>query len=171
LKHKNSLCTACKRHDLDITILKGTLANPLGSQQIKPVNPKGNQPWIFIARTDAEAEAPVLWPPDAKSWHIGKDSNAGKDWGQEKKGMTEDEMVGWHDWLNWYEFEQILRDSEGQESLACYSPWGLKEYDMTEQLSNNNSKFKNKGWKRYIIQTLIQRKLDFKYWISLAIQR
>ena len=96
---------------------------------IKPVNPKGNQLWIFIGRTDTEAEAPMFWPPDAKSWLIGKDPDAGKDWGQEEKGIT-DEMAGWHHWLV-NEFEQISRDSEGQENLASYSPWGCKELDKT----------------------------------------
>ena len=90
---------------------------------IKPVNPKGNQIWIFIGRTDAEAETPILWPPDAKSQLIGKDPDAGKDWGQEVKRVTEDEMAGWHHWLNGHEFEQTPGDSEGQGSLVCCSPW------------------------------------------------
>ena len=92
-------------------------------------NPKGNQPWIVTGRTDAEA--PILWPPDAKSRLIGKDPKAGKDWGQEKKGMTEDKMVGWHHWLNGHEFEQTPGDGEGRGSLAWYSSWGRKESDMT----------------------------------------
>ena len=91
----------------------------LDSKEITPVNPKGNQPWIFIRRTDAEAEAPGLWPPDVKSWLIEKDPDAGKDWGQEKKGATEDEMVGWHHRLNGHEFEQSPGDSEDQESLCA----------------------------------------------------
>ena len=107
-------------------------------KEIKPVNPKGNQPWIFILRTDAEAEAPILWPPDEKSWLIGEDPDAGKDWGQEEKGATEDEMVGWHHQLNGHEFEQTLGDGEGQGSLVCCSPWGCKEPYMTERLNNNN---------------------------------
>ena len=86
-------------------LLEKTLESPLDRKKIKPVNPKGNHPWIFMGRTDAEAEAPILWPPDAKSWLIGKDSDAGRDWGQEEKGMTEDEMVGWYHWLNGDEFE------------------------------------------------------------------
>ena len=89
-----------------------------------------NQPWIFTGRTDAEAEAPVFWPPDVKSQLIGKDPDAEKDWGQEEKKVTEDEMVGWHRQLNGYEFEQTLGDSEGLESLACRSPWGHKEWDV-----------------------------------------
>ena len=106
-------------------------------KEIKTVNPKGNQPWIFIGRTDAEAEAPILWPPDVKNWLTGKDPDAGKDWGREEKGMTEDEMIGWHHWLNGHEFEQTPGDSEGQGSLVCCSPWGCKELDMTEGLNNN----------------------------------
>ena len=109
-----------------------TLESPLACKEIKAVNPKGNQPWIFIARTDIEAEAPILWPPDGKSWLTGKDPDAGKDWGQEKKGMTEDEMVGWHHWLNGQEFAQTSGDSEGQGNLACCSPWGYKELNTTE---------------------------------------
>ena len=89
------------------------------------------KPWIFIGRTDAEAKGPVLWPPDVKSQVIGKDPDAGKDWGQEQKGTTEDEMVELHHWLNGHEFEQVLGDSEGQRSLACCSPWGHKELETT----------------------------------------
>ena len=102
----------------------------LGLKEITPLNPKGNQPWILIGRTDAEAEAPVLWPLDAKSRLIGKDTDAGKDWGQEK-GMTEDNMAGWHHWLNGHEFEQTPGVGEGQGSLVCCSLWGRKESDMT----------------------------------------
>ena len=107
--------------------------------KIKPINPKGKKPWIFIGRTDAEAEAPVLWPPDVKSWLIGKDPDAGKDRRQVEKGMTEDEMVGWHHWLSGHEFEQTLGDGEGQGSLECCSPWCCKDSDMTELLNNNNN--------------------------------
>ena len=119
-------------------MLEKTLESPLGSKDIKLVNPKGNQSWIFIRRTDAEAEAPILWPPDVKSRLIGKDPDAGKDWRQEEKGTTEDEMVGWYHWLNGHEFEQILGDSEGLWSLACCSLWGHRESDMTEWLNNNS---------------------------------
>ena len=90
---------------------------------------------IFIGRTDDEAETPILWPPDTKNWLLGKDPDSGKDWRQEEKGMTEDEMVGWYHWLNGHEFEQAPADSEGQGSLACCSLWGHKESDMTEQLN------------------------------------
>ena len=118
--------------------LEKTLESPLDSKEIKPVNPKGNQPWIFIGRTVAEAEAPIPWPPDAKTQLIRKDPDAGKDWRQEEKGETEDEMVGWQHQLNGHEFEQAPGDSEGQESLACCSPWGRKESDMTEWMNNTN---------------------------------
>ena len=115
------------------------LESPLDCKEIKPTNPKGNQSWLFIARTDAdaEAEAPKLWLPDAKSQLIGKDPDARKDWGQEKQ-VTEDEMVGWHHRLNGHEFEQAPGDSEGQGSLVCCSPWGLKGYDTTEWLNNKD---------------------------------
>ena len=118
------------------TVCSKTLESLLNFKEIKPVNPKRNQSWIFIGRTDAEAETPILWPPDAKSQLIGKDPDVGKDWRQEK-GMTEDEIVGWHHWLNGHEFEQVPGDGDGQESLACCSPWGHKESEMTEQLNNN----------------------------------
>ena len=111
-------------------VLEKTLESPLDSKEFKPVNPKGNQLWIFIRRTDTEAEAPILWPLDEKNWLIGKDPDAGKDWGQEK-GVTEDEMVGWHHWCNGLEFEQTLGDTEAQRSLACCSSWGHKELDTT----------------------------------------
>ena len=121
-----------------IVVLEKTLESPLDSKEIKPVNLKGNQPWIVTARTDAEAEAPILWPPDVKSWFTGKDLDAGKDWRQEEKGVSEDETVRWHHQLNGYEFGQTLGDSEGQGSLACCSPRGHKESDTTLQLNNNN---------------------------------
>ena len=108
-------------------VLEKTLESPLDNKEIKPVNPKGNQSWIFIGRTDAEAEASTLWPPDVKNWLIGKDPDVGKDWRQEEKGTTEDEMVGWHHWLDGHEFEQAPRDGVGQRNLACCSPWGRKE--------------------------------------------
>ena len=111
-------------------VLEKTLESHLDSKEIQPVNPKGNQSWILIRRIDAEAEAPILWPPDAKSQLIGKDSDAGKDWGQEN-GATEDEMVGWYHWLSGHEFEQTQADGEGQGSLVCCSSWGHKESDTT----------------------------------------
>ena len=117
-------------------VLEKTLVSPLDCKEIKPVHPKGDQSWIFIGRTDVKVEVPILWPPDAKSWLIRKDHDAGKDWRQEEKGTTEHEMVGWYDWPNGREFEQAPGDAEGQGNLACYSPWGHKESDMTEQLNN-----------------------------------
>ena len=112
-------------------VLEKTPESHLDCKEIKPVNPKGNQPWIVIGRTDAEAEAPVLWPPDAKSWLIRKDPDAGKDWRQKEKGIVKDKMVRQHHWLNEHESEQILGASEGQGSLASCSPWGHKESDTT----------------------------------------
>ena len=112
-----------------------TLESPLDSKKIKLANPKGNQPWIFIGSTDAEAEA-QRWLSDMKSQLLRKDPDAGKDWKKEEKGMTEDEMVGWHHQLNAHTFEQALGDGEGQGSLACYSPWGQKKWDTTEWLNN-----------------------------------
>ena len=101
------------------------------------INLKGNQPWIFIWRTDAEAEAPIIWSLDVKSWFTGKDPDAGKDWEQEEKRVTEDTMVEWHHWLNGHEFEQAPGDGEAQGNLVCCSPWSHKESDMTERLNNN----------------------------------
>ena len=119
-------------------VLEKTRESPLDYKEIKPVNPKGNQSWLFTGMTDAEAEAPILWPPAAKSWLVRKDSDAGKEWRQEKKGMTEDKMAEWHHWLNGHEFEQASGDGEGQGSLACCSPWGHKESDTTDRLNNSN---------------------------------
>ena len=116
-------------------VLEKILESPLDCKEIKPVNPKGNQSWIFIGRTDVEAEAPILWPPDVKNWLIGKDPDAGKDWRQEEKGTTEDVMAVWHHWLDGQEFEQALGVGDGQGSVACCSPWGRKESDMTERLN------------------------------------
>ena len=124
-----------------IVVLEKALESPLDSKEIKPVNPKGNQPWTYIGRTDAEAEAPIIWPSDANSRLIGKDSDAGKDWRQEEKEMTEDEMIGWHHRLNGHEFEQAPGDGGGQGSLACCMPWGRQELDTTKWLNNNNKLF------------------------------
>ena len=109
--------------------------SPLDCKEIQPVHPKGDQSWVFIGRTDVEAETLILWPPDAKSWLIWKDPDAGKDWGQEEKGMTEDEMVGWHHWLNGHEFGWTPGAGDRQGGLVCCSSWGHKESDMTEQLN------------------------------------
>ena len=115
--------------------LEKTLERPLNCKKIQSVHPKGDQSWVFIGRTDVEAETPILWPPDAGSWLIWKDPDTGKDWGQEAKGTTEDEMVGWHHWLNGHEFGWTLGVSDGQEGLACSGSWGRKESDMTERLN------------------------------------
>ena len=118
-------------------VFEKTLESPLDFMEIKPVHSKGNQSLIFIRRTDAEAETPILQPPDAKSLLIRKCPDAGKDWRQEEKGTTEGEMVGWHHQLNGHEFEQALGDGDGQEGLVCCSPWGRKEWDMIEWLNSN----------------------------------
>ena len=116
-------------------VLEKTLESPLDCKEIQPVYPKGNQSWIFIGRTDAEAEAPKLWPSDVKNWLLGKDPDSGKDRGQEEKGMTEDEMVGWHHWCDVHEFEQALGVGNGQWSLVYCSPWGHKQLDRIERLN------------------------------------
>ena len=116
-------------------VLEKTLESPLDCKEIQPVHPKGNQSWIFIGKTDAEAETPILWPPDVKSWLIWKDPDVRKDWRWEDKGMTEDEMVGCYHWLDGHEFEQALGVGDGQGGLVCCSPWGWKESDMTEWLN------------------------------------
>ena len=124
-------------------VLEKTLESPLDCKEIQPVHSEGHQPWDFFGRNDAEAETPLLWPPHGKSWLIRKNSDAGKDWRQEK-GMRKDVMVGWHHQLNGHEFEQVLGDGEGLGSLACCSPWGHKESGTTEPLKNNNNeKMKN----------------------------
>ena len=106
-------------------VLEKTLESLLDCKEIQTVHPKGNQSWIFIGRTNAEAETPVLWLPDVKNWLTGKDPDAGKDWRQEEKGVTEDEMVGWHHWFDVHQFEQGVGVGDGQGGLMCYSPWGL----------------------------------------------
>ena len=123
-------------------VLEKTLESPLDCKETQSVYPKENQSWIFIGKTDAEAETPIIWPPDAKNWLIGKDPDTGKDGMQEEKGSTEDEMVGWHHQLNGHEFEQALGVDDGQGSLDYCSPWGRKESDMTEGLNwSENNKY------------------------------
>ena len=138
LNHKEAW--ASKNRCLQIVVLEKTLESPL---DYKEINPKGNQPWIFIVRTDAEAEAPILWSPDVKNWFTGKHPDPGKYWRQEEKGVTEDEVIRWHHRLHGHDFEQTLGDTEGQGSLACCSPWGSK-LDMPEGLNNNNNILKEK---------------------------
>ena len=113
-------------------VLEKTLENPLDSKEIQPVNPKGNQPWILFERTYVEAEVPMLWPPDAKSRLTRKHPDAGKDWRQEEKRVTEDEMVGWYQWLNGHDFEQNTGDTEGQGSLVCCRPQGFRESQLSD---------------------------------------
>ena len=115
-------------------VLKKTLESPLDNKEIKSVNPKGNQSWIFIGRTDAEGETPIFSPPDVKNWSIWKGPNAGNYWSQEEKGMAEDEMIGWHHWLDGRESERTPGVGDGQGGLACCDSWGRKESDTTKQL-------------------------------------
>ena len=116
-------------------VLEKTLKSLLDCREIQPVHPKEDQSWVFIGRTDAKAETPVLWPPDAKSWLTGKSPDAGRDWGQDEKGMTEDEMAGWHHWLNGHEFGWTPGVGDGQGGLACCDSWGRKESDTTKRLN------------------------------------
>ena len=116
-------------------VLEKTLESPLDCKEIQPVHSKGDQPWDFFGRNDAKAETPVFWPPHTKSWLIGKDPDAGKDWGQEEKGSTEDEMSGWHHQLDGHEFEWTPGVGNGQGGLACCNSWSRKESDTTEWLN------------------------------------
>ena len=158
-------------------VLEKTLESPLDCKEIQPVHAKGNQCWIITGRTDAEAETPILWPPDSKNWLIGKDPDAGKDWGQEEKGTTEDEMVGWHHQLKGHEFEQAPGVGDGQGSLACCSPWGHKELGMTEWLNRTEiaTHLAAEMWDtlRLIIQVKQKKKwwhVSECLWVSLAIR-
>ena len=139
-----------KNWHFSTVVLEKTLESPLGCKEIKPIHPKGNKSWIFIGRTNAEAETPILRSPDAKNWLIWKDPYAGKDWRQEEKETTENEMVGWHHQLNGHEFEQAPGVADGQESLAFCSPQDLEESDMAEWLNWTDSlqvdSFKNTFW-------------------------
>jgi len=116
-------------------VLEKIPESPLDCKELKPVHPKGDQSWGFIGRTDVEAEIPILWPPHAKSWLIWKGPDAGKDWGQEAKGTTEDEMVGWHQWLDGHGFVWTPGVGDGQGGLACCNSWSRKELDRTERLN------------------------------------
>ena len=132
------------------------------SWEIQPVHPEGNQSWMFIGSTDTEAETPVLWPPDVKNWLIREDPDAGKDWRQEEKGLTEDEMVRWHHWLNGREFEQALAIGDRQGSLAWWNPWGCKELDTTERLN----------WTELNWTELFERlKVKMKVWARVDVWR
>ena len=134
LDHKESW--ASKNWCFWTVVLEKTLDSPLDSKEsIQPINPKGNQSWIFIGRTDTEAETPIFWPPDVKNWVIGKEPDAERDWRWEEKVVKENEMVGWHHRLNGHEFEQASGVGEGQGSLVCCSSWGFEESDTTEWLN------------------------------------
>ena len=127
------------------------LLSPLDCKEVQPVHPKGDQSWVFIGRIDAEAETPVLWPPHVKSWLIGKDPDAGRDWGQEEKGTTEDEMAGWHHWLNGLEFEWTLGVGDGQGGLACCGSWGRRvRHDWVTELN----------WTEHVNDKLVVRILE-----------
>ena len=130
LDHKESW--ALKNWCFWIVVLEKTLESPLDCKEIQPVHPKGNQSWILMERTDAEAKTSIFWPPDLKYWLTGKEPDAGKDWRQERKGTTENGMVGWHHWFYEHKSEQALGVGNGQGSLACFSPWDSKLLDMTE---------------------------------------
>ena len=116
-------------------LLERTLEGPLDCKELQPVHPKGDQSWVFIGSTDVEVETPIFWPPDAKSWLIWKDHDAGKDWRQKEKGTTEDEMVGWHHQLNGHGFGWSPGVGDGQGGLACCGSWGGKESDTTDRLN------------------------------------
>ena len=126
-------------------MLETTFQSRLDCKEVQPVHSKGDQSWVFFGRNDAEAETPVLWPPHAKSWLIGKDSNAGRDWGQEEKGTTEDEMAGWHHRLDGSEFEWTLGAGDGQGGLVCCSPWGRRVgHDWATELNWTDTSYKLK---------------------------
>ena len=116
-------------------VLEKTLESPLACKEVQLVHPKGDQSWVFFGRNDAKAKTPILWPPHVKSWFIGKDPDAGRDWGHEEKGTTEDEMAGWHHWLDGHESGWTPWVGDGQGGLACCDSWGCKESDTTERLN------------------------------------
>ena len=150
-------------------VLEKSLESPLDCKEIQPVHSKGDQSWDFFGRNDAKAEIPVLWPPHAKSWLIGKDPDAGRDWGQEEKGMTEDEMVGWDHQLNGHAFRWTLGVGDGQRGLVCCSSWSRKERDTTEQL--HGTEFNKKRLQTFLmykesIYELLQWKITLPYPVS-----
>ena len=143
-------------------VLEKTLESPLDCKEIHPVHPKGDQSWVFSGRTDVEAEIPIPWPPDAKSWLIGKDPVAGKDWGQEEKGTTEDEMVGWHHQHNGHGFEWTPGVGDGQGGLAYCDSWGHKESDTTERLNWTELKLRKKA--SYLFQAKPSSAVSLYWW-------
>ena len=156
-------------------VVEKTLSSPLDCKEIQPVHLKGNQSWVFIGRTDIEAETPILWPPHAKSWLIRKDPDAGRDWGQEERGTTEDEMAGWHHRLNGREFEWTPGDGDGQGGLALCDSWGHKELDTTEQLNwtelNTISNLFGEEWRNSSRKKrLSQSKKNARLWMWLVME-
>ena len=144
-------------------VLEKTLESPWDCKEIQPVHPKGDQSWVFIGRTDVEAKTPILWPPDVKSWLIWKDPDAGEDWRQEEKRTTEDEMVGWHQWLSGHGFGWTLGIGDGQRGLACCSPWGRKESD-TEWLNWTELKSKLRYHLTVVRMVIIKKSTNNKFW-------
>ena len=149
-------------------VLEKTLESPLGYKEIQPVHPKGDQSWVFIGRTDVKAGTPRLWPPDVESWLIWKDPDAGKDWGQEEKGTTEDETVGWHHWLNGHGFGWTPGVGDGQGGLVCCGSWGHKESDMTEWLNWTPSPTNGYIW-HYL--ALFLTAMFGVYWTGILLNR
>ena len=155
-------------------VLEKTLEGPLDCKEIQPVLSEGDQPWVFFGRTYAKAETPILWPPHAKSWLIGKDSNAGKVWRQEEKGTTEDDMAGWHHRLDGCEFEWPPGVGDGQQGLACCNSWGRKASDMTERLnwtesiSSGNISVHKRGWLHSTEAICCIKIIKHYYWKDLC---
>ena len=155
-------------------VLEKTLESPLDCKQIQPVHSEGDQSWVFFGGNDAKAKTPVLWPPHVKSWLIGKDSDAGRDWGQEEKETTEDEMAGWHHWLDGRESEWTPGNGDGQGGLACCDSWGCKESDTTERLNWTELSKKQKcvthetGQHEYLFSVVIMI-LRLRHWIYMII--
>ena len=148
-------------------VLEKALESLLHCKKVQSVHPKGYQSWIFIGRTDAEAETLIFWPHDAKNWLTGKDPDAGRDWGQEEKGTTENKMTGWHQWLNVCEFEWTLGVGDGQGGLSCCDSWGCKELDTTEWLNWTEEKisscpqFTFKKKKKMYVCLFVEKKKQF----------
>ena len=155
-------------------LLEKTLESPLDCKEIQPVHPKGDQSWVFFGRTDVEAEIPLLWPPDVKSWLVWKNPDAGKDWGQGEKGTTEDEMVGWHHWLDGHGFGWTQEVGDGQGGLACCDSWGCKESDTTEQLNWTEliSRLSFLSiWKQNSERVVLQSHFDLDIFLKLYFKR